>query len=304
MKSPLPLRDGVGASSIVLPAGDWPSVLDFLVHRFPGIEAGVWQQRAACGELVDDAGRAVAVEAPCRAGRQLHYYRSLEQEPEIPFAAEILHRDAHLLVVDKPHFLPVLPAGRYLQQTLLVRLKRELGLADLVPLHRIDRGTAGLVVFSLNPETRGAYQQLFPKREVEKTYEALAPALPDTDFPRVHRSRLVEGEPFFRMREAEGAPNSETRIAVLERRGALSLYGLEPVTGRKHQLRVHLAALGAPIVHDDFYPELREVADDDFSHPLQLLARRLRFNDPLDGRAHCYESRRQLGATEAERASR
>ena len=294
MKSPLPLRDGVGASSIVLPAGDWPSVLAFLLQRFPDIDATVWRQRTARCELVDDAGHAVAVEDAYRAGRQLHYYRSLEQEPEIPFEAEILHRDAHLLVVDKPHFLPVLPAGRYLQQTLLVRLKRELGLADLVPLHRLDRGTAGLVMFSLNPETRGAYQQLFPKREVEKTYEALAPALPDTDFPRVHRSRLVEGEPFFRMREAEGAPNSETRIAVLERRGALSLYGLEPVTGRKHQLRVHLAALGAPIVHDDFYPALREVADDDFRHPLQLLARRLRFTDPLDGRAHCYESRRQL----------
>lgn len=303
MKSPLPLRDGVGASSIVLPAGDWPSLRAFLAQRFPDIEAAVWQGRAARGELVDDAGAAVALDEAYRAGRQLHYYRSLEREPEIPFAAEILHRDQHLLVVDKPHFLPVVPAGRFLQQTLLVRLKRELGLADLVPLHRIDRGTAGLVVFSLDPDSRGAYQQLFPQRAVEKTYEALAPHRPDLEFPRVHRSRLVEGEPFFRMRETDGVPNSETGIELLERRGALSLYGLQPITGRKHQLRVHLAALGAPIVNDDFYPELRTVADDDFRHPLQLLARRLRFRDPLDGRAHCYESRRHLEWNGEERPS-
>ena len=298
MKSPLPLRDGVGASSIVLPAGEWPSVLAFLAHRFPDIDAAIWQRRAAQGELVDDGGTAVALDGAYRPGRQLYYYRSLEQEPEIPFEAEILHRDAHLLVVDKPHFLPVLPAGRYLQQTLLVRLKRELGLAALVPLHRIDRGTAGLVVFSLDPDTRGAYQQLFPQRAVEKTYEAIAPDLPALDTPRLHRARLEPGEPFFRMREVAGEPNSETRIEKLATHGALAHYRLQPHTGRKHQLRVHLAALGAPILHDDYYPDLRPDLADDHARPLQLLARGLRFTDPLDGRERQFESRRRLAAAE------
>lgn len=295
LNAPLPVRDGVGPSSIALPGGSWPRLADFLRERFPEVAAETWLARAARGELRRQNGETLHPEQPYQAGGALYYYRELESEPEIPFQAELIHRDEHLLVVDKPHFLPVIPAGRFLQQTLLVRLKRELGLDELVPLHRLDRGTAGLVLFSVNPETRGRYQQLFPTRAVEKVYEALAPSLPGLPLPLRHRSRLVEGEPFFRMRETEGEANSETLIESQTVLGAgLSRYRLQPLTGRKHQLRVHLAALGAPIVNDSFYPELRPELEDDYRRPLQLLARAVRFADPLTGVERRFESRRQL----------
>lgn len=290
----LPSREGIGASRVRLPPGAWSSVLEFLCAQFPAIDETQWRSRMARGLVVDEQRVAVGPDTPYRTGATIHYYRELPPEPRIPFEATILHRDERLLVVDKPHFLPVLPAGRFLQETLLVRLKRELGVEGLVPLHRIDRGTAGVVVFSLDPRTRDAYQRLFRERRVEKTYEALAPALPARTFPRVHRSRLAPGEPFFRMREVPGEPNSETRIELIGSRGALAHYRLFPVTGRKHQLRVHLAALGAPIVDDPLYPELRAEQEDDYRRPLRLLARAIAFTDPLDGQPRRYESLRTL----------
>jgi tRNA pseudouridine32 synthase / 23S rRNA pseudouridine746 synthase len=204
----------------------------------------------------------------------------------------VLHVDAHLVVADKPHFLPVTPAGGYVRETLLARLVQRLGNPDLVPLHRIDRDTAGLVLFSANPATRDAYQSLFRQRRIHKSYEALAPALPGLSFPLVHASRLEKGEPFFRRREVEGVPNSETRIDVIERTDACWRYALEPVTGRKHQLRVHMAALGAPILNDRVYPKLVAADDlcDRFERPLKLLARTLVFEDPLSGAARRFES--------------
>lgn len=289
-----PPRQGVSASTVQLPAGPWPTVFDFLLARFPELPAETWRLRIARGLVLRSDGSAIDLGTAYRVGDTLHYYRELEDEPCIPFEARIVHRDAHLLVVDKPHFLPVIPAGRFVQQSLLVRLKQELGLEDLVPLHRIDRGTAGLVVFSLDPGTRSRYQQLFPRREVLKEYAALAPALPAVEFPCTRRSRIEAGEPFFRMREVAGEPNSETRIEIAESRGALCLYRLFPLTGRKHQLRVHLAALGAPILNDPLYPELQPETDDDYARPLKLLARALEFTDPLSGLRRRFESTRAL----------
>lgn len=294
MKASLPLRDGVGASSVQLPRGPWSTLLEFLEARFPEISLAEWWSRFERGLVVGDDGVALSPNNAYVEGLNVHYYRELAEETLIPFEAEVLFQDEHLLVADKPHFLAVMPAGRFLQQTLLVRLKRQFGLEHLVPLHRIDRGTAGVVVFSKNPQTRGAYQTLFPKREVEKFYEALAPALQDVAFPLTRKSRIEEGEPFFRMAEVDGAPNSETHIDVIATRGNVSLYALRPVTGRKHQLRVHLAALGAPIINDDFYPTLREEAEDDFSRPLKLLARAIEFDDPVTGQRRRFESRRKL----------
>ena len=288
------VRDGVGASHVRLPEGRWETVFAFLCERFPAVGPGVWHRRMTRGLVCDDDGVPIGPGTPYRRGLRLRYYRELAQEPPVPFDARVVHRDAHLLVVDKPHFLPVVPAGRFVQQSLLVRLKRELGIDDLVPLHRIDRDTAGLVLFSLQPSTRAAYQQLFPRRAVLKTYEAIAPALPELSAPLVRRSRIGRGEPFFRMRETQGEPNSETRIERLETRGGRARYRLTPITGRKHQLRVHMAALGAPIVNDPIYPELRVVAEDDFSQPLQLLAKSLAFDDPLSGEPRLFESGLQL----------
>ncbi len=294
LASPDPRPDGNPASRLQLPPGPWATVLDCLCARFPAIAREAWVERFARGRVLDAAGVALAVDAPYRLGAEVRYFREVVDEPVIPFAESVLFANEHLVVADKPHFLPVVPAGRFVRETLLARLVRRLGNAELAPLHRIDRETAGLVLFSANPATRAAYQDLFRLRRIEKGYEALAPELPGLDFPRRRTSRLVAGEPFFRMREMEGEPNSETRIDVLQRDGAIWRYALAPVTGRKHQLRVHLAALGAPIVNDAMYPALRERAADDYSRPLQLLAKSLAFVDPLSGSKRYFESRLSL----------
>ncbi|QOY61733.1 pseudouridine synthase [Lysobacter sp. H21R4] len=282
--------DGVPASRVQLPGGTWPSAFDAMCARFPRIDKATWRSRFARGRVLDDAGLPLAADASVTAGMTLYYYREVVEEPAIPFTGQVLHADADLLVVDKPHFLPVMPAGAYVRESLLFRLQQTLKNADIVPLHRIDRGTAGLVMFSVNPATRDAYQALFRDRAIGKHYEALAPALPATRFPLVHRSHLQRGEPFFRMREVPGDANSESRIDVLDRDGDVWRYALEPVTGKKHQLRVHMTALGAPIINDPFYPDLLEQSADKHALPLKLLARSLAFIDPLTGDAREFRS--------------
>ncbi|SDA83993.1 MULTISPECIES: RluA family pseudouridine synthase [unclassified Janthinobacterium] len=292
--APLPMRDGVAPSYLWLPEGQWPGMLAFLVERYPQIGAAQWLDRMARGEVVDGDGAVLGPDSAYRRGMRIFYYRELERETPIPFQEAILYQDEHLVVVDKPHFLPMTPGGRFVQETLLTRLKKSLDCAELTPIHRLDRETAGVVIFSRQIASRGAYQSLFQRREVRKTYEALAPALAAREFPFTYRSRMVEGGQFFLMREEDGEPNSETVIDVIERRGALNLYRLHPHTGRKHQLRVHLAALGIPIVNDAFYPVALPCKEDDMSQPLQLLARAIDFTDPLTGEPRHFESRRSL----------
>ncbi|HEY5804756.1 MAG TPA: pseudouridine synthase [Lysobacter sp.] len=287
-------RNGVAASRWQLPPGPWPTVLEGLCARFPAVGRERWLDRIDRGLVRDADGKALAADAIYRVGAELTYYREVDSEPEIPFDEVVLHVDEHLVVADKPHFLSVTPAGQHVAQTLLARLVRRLGNPELVPLHRIDRGTAGLVLFSASADTRAQYQALFPQRRISKRYEALAPAIPERSFPLVHRSHLERGEPFFRMREGEGGANSETRIEVIERDGGIWRYGLEPVTGRKHQLRVHMSALGAPIRNDPLYPECIGPLVDDYQRPLKLLARSLQFVDPLSGQERRFESTFEL----------
>ncbi|WP_421571124.1 pseudouridine synthase [Stenotrophomonas sp. PD6] len=289
-----PIHGHVAASRLQLPPGHWACLLDGLCARFPRIDRARWQDRFARGLVRDLQGRALSPGQPWQVGLEIQYFREVADEPLIPHREAILYADAHLLVADKPHFLPVTPAGAYVQQTLLARLMACTGNPALVPLHRLDRLTAGLVLFSTCVETRDAYQRLFRERRIAKTYEAIAPALPGVTFPHERHSRLVPGEPFFRMAEAPGEPNARTRIEVIEAAGAHWRYRLSPETGRKHQLRVHMAALGAPILGDDLYPDLRGVGEGDPDQPLQLLARALAFDDPLTGAARQFTSELQL----------
>lgn len=292
--TPQAIREDALASTLQLPPGPWPTVFDGLCAHFPAVTREQWIDRFGRARVLDGNGVPLAIGHAYRAGMTVRYFREVANEPRIPFEAGIVHIDENLVVADKPHFLAVMPSGRFVEETLLRRLMRKLGNADLVPLHRIDRGTAGLVLFSANPRTRPAYQALFRTRRIGKHYEALAPALPELAFPLVRRSRIATGEPFFRMHEADGPANSESRIDVLARDGALWRYGLEPLTGRKHQLRVHMAALGAPIANDTLYPELAEPGADDFGQPLKLLARSLAFADPVSGAPRRFESRLTL----------
>jgi tRNA pseudouridine32 synthase/23S rRNA pseudouridine746 synthase len=295
---PLPVRDGVAPSYLWITEDRPGGMLAFLHARFPEIAGPSWAERLARGDVVDAKGEQLAADSHVRTGMRIWYYREIEHETPVPFEEHVLFQDAHLLVVDKPHFLPTIPTGRFLRETLLVRLKRrpELqALAEhLVPIHRLDRETAGVVIFSHNPATRGAYQSMFQQRVVKKTYEAIAPVMPGRAFPFTYRTRMVDGDKFFIMREEAGEPNSETIVELIEERGGLAHYRLHPHTGRKHQLRLHMASLGAPILNDAFYPVALPCKGDDFTSPLQLLACAIAFTDPLTGEARRFESGRSL----------
>jgi len=296
-KLELPLREGVSASALACPSGAWPLLLDFIAERLNLVSRADWRARMAAGEVLDERGQVLPPEAPYRAGRRIYYWRWLAQEHEIPFEEQILFQDDELLVADKPHFLPVTPTGRYVQQTLLTRLKRRTGIATLTPVHRLDRETAGLTLFAIKPASRDAYQRLFRERSVAKVYEAIAPWRAELRLPLSYRSRLQErAEAFMQMHEVEGEPNAETEIHLLERLGERwARYELRPSTGQKHQLRAHMSALGIPIRGDRIYPQLRpEEAEPDYREPLQLLARRLEFQDPITGIERQFSSGQSL----------
>lgn len=284
----------IAASTLQLPPGRWNTVFECVCDHFPNVAADIWRERFARGRVHDIAGHQLAAAHPFRAGLTVRYFREVVDEPEIPFEETIVHVDDDLVVVDKPHFLPVAPTGRHVMHTLLTRLVHRFGNDDLVPLHRIDRETAGLVMFSSRRETRARFQSLFRERLITKRYEALAPPLEGFRFPIMRRTRIVAGEPFPLMCEVDGEPNSATRIDVLARGEHFWRYSLDALTGRKHQLRVHMAALGAALLNDGYYPTLRHADPEAFDRPLKLLARSLHFDDPIDGRPRHFESTLRL----------
>jgi len=297
------MRQGVSASRVWLPKdedGNWNTVLDFLVERFPFISPEILQDRMARGDIVDEDGKPFNKKTPYQSEVFLFYYREIPDESEIPFKEKILFKNNNFIVVDKPHFIPVTPTGRYVKESLLARLKHHFQIEEISPVHRLDRETAGIVMFTCDPKVRGAYQTLFQKRQVDKTYEAIA-SFTNTHknkFPVTHRSRIEKSDPFFIMKEVdvenENEFNSETTIEILETKGDIAKYRLKPITGKQHQLRVHMMSLGAPILNDPFYPELLPCKGEDYSSPLQLLAKSIAFIDPITGEERFFESEQNL----------
>jgi tRNA pseudouridine32 synthase/23S rRNA pseudouridine746 synthase len=304
MQSPLPVRDGVNATRLRLPAeGPWETALDYMMHRWGHIDPQGIEDRFDAGEIVGEGGLPLDRRTKLEDHTFIWYYRTLPPETRIPVELNILHQDEHILVVDKPHFLPTTPGGTYIQESALVRLRNQLNLPDLIPMHRLDRMTAGLLLLSTNPETRGKYQVLFEKRQVQKEYECVAAAEPAAghpavEYPVVVRNRMTKSRSYLLAEVIDGEPNAETRIEKLnafdDDGSHRALYRLEPHSGKTHQLRVHMATLGLGILNDAFYPDLLDKAPDDYSKPLQLLARGIRFADPITKRPVEYRSQLRL----------
>ena len=274
-------------------------LIDYLAAHFSHISLANWQRRFDSGLISLERGEPLKQDSPYLAGQTILYYRQVENEPIIPFEPNILHLDEHLLVVDKPHFLPVTPSGHYVSQTLLAKLRnhpdlQQLAVNDISPLHRLDKDTAGVMLLSVNPSSRACYHALFADRHIHKTYHAIAPTRSDLCYPIHIHSRLERGEPFFLTKTVAGEPNAHTMIELIENNGAFSLYRLTPVTGRKHQLRVHMASLGMPLLNDNFYPTVKTQGSSDFAKPLKLLAKSIAFIDPITQQARRFDSQLRL----------
>ena len=283
------------AAKVTMPRLERPheTVLAFLLQRFPKIPCEVWERRVAEGKVLSEDGTPITPETPYAPQQRVFYFREIENEQVIPFTEEILFQNGELLVACKPHFLPVTPGGAYLEQSLLHRVRRRTGIDHIVPLHRIDRETAGLVLFSVNPATRGLYGGLFRQGRIEKSYLALSEGkVPGEEWSV--ESRLVPGDPWYTMTVAPGEANARSQITRIGERRGVSLFSLVPHTGKTHQLRVHMSSLGMPIMNDRLYPQLRPRQCDDFEEPLQLLAHTLRFEDPVTGKLMEFRSNREL----------
>lgn len=293
------------ASEITLPpnTANWQTILQFLCQRFPFIDDVVWQQRIMAGKVHWHNGDTITLQTPYKAGRRLCYYREVITEPRIPFAHHILYQDADIIVADKPHFLPVTPGGEYVNECLLQRLRQQTGIDDIVPVHRLDRETAGLVLFSINPQSRPAYYQLFSSGTIEKKYQAVA-QLTDAATKAVLPQRwqvescIEKSVPAFVMQNTPGPVNARSAINLIAKTIGpdidYGLFELQPFTGKTHQLRLHMLQLGMPLLHDKYYPTLLPKQPPQFDKPLQLLARELAFTDPLSGKNRRFQSQQML----------
>ncbi|WP_460857364.1 pseudouridine synthase [Rheinheimera gaetbuli] len=291
------------ASEITLPAVNqgWNTVLQFLCSQFPFITEDTWRERIATGKVYWFNGETITEHTLFSPSKRLCYYREVVAEPQIPFAHQILYQDQHILVADKPHFLPVTPGGEYVNECLLARLQRETGIADLVPVHRLDRDTAGLVLFSLNPHSRAAYYQLFSTGSINKQYQAVATLTADVAAAELPQhwhveNRIAKSTPRFINAIVAGAANASSCISLVGKNGDLGLFELTPHTGKTHQLRLHMLGLGMPIMHDNYYPELKAKQAPQFNKPMQLLAKTLSFTDPKTGTERQFNSTLGLSA--------
>jgi len=273
------------------------TVLEFLILKFPGITSDVWQQRMVDGKVHWHDGSLINTQTPYAAQQRVYYYREVAREPVVPFAEKVVFEDELILVAYKPHFLPVMPGGEYVEECLQNRLRNKSGNQQLQAVHRIDNGTAGLVLFSVNPDSRAHYHRLFESHQVDKTYQAIA----STDTTPVMdnqqwevKNRLEKSNPRFLMHIVEGLANSHSRIRCLQHSTDKALFELSPITGKTHQLRVHMQSLGMPLLNDTYYPKLQPNKPDDYTKPLQLLAQKLLFIDPITQQTRSFSSSTEL----------
>ncbi|AZQ12128.1 pseudouridine synthase [Shewanella khirikhana] len=283
-------------SYVVLPRDHTAStVFEFLCSHFARIGADVWRARILDGKVHWQDGSPIDLQTPYRATARVYYYREVVAETRIPFQEQILYRNDHMMLVFKPHFLPVTPSGNYVNECLVHRLRIATGIDTVSPAHRLDRETAGVMLMSLNPDTRHCYHELFLSGRIRKDYEAVARLTPELmasldeglELPKhwTVKNRMAEAEPSFLMRVVAGEANSHSEISLLKHQGDRGLFELSPITGKTHQLRVHMQSLGMPLENDRFYPQLMPKSADNFDRPLKLVAKRLRFTDPLSGEA-------------------
>ncbi|MFW5439583.1 MAG: pseudouridine synthase [Methylophilaceae bacterium] len=273
------------------------TVLEYLIIKFPAIDAQIWQQRIADGKVHCHDGSLITAQSPFLPQQRIYYYREVKSEPSIPFRETVLFQDEHILVAYKPHFLAVTPGGVYVNECLQSRLQRSTGIDTLQALHRLDRVTAGLVLFSTNPDTRHLYHHLFETRQIHKTYQAIANISDGEKLIGQEwevKNRLEQSEPHFRMCVTEGEANSHSVIRCLQQTIQKALFELNPVTGKTHQLRLHMQSLGWPILNDKYYPQLQPQSADNYSTPLQLLAKALQFIDPVTQQPRHFSCDRNL----------
>lgn len=304
-KSPLPIKNGIKPSYLILPHDkQWQSrpLLHFLCAHFPFVGEATWRHRLNSGVVVNEQGDVLDEYSLFVSGSLIYYYRDIsrDDEPPVPFQAQILHVDEHLIVVDKPPFLPVTPSGRFLRETLLTRLRlhpdlQNLDVENITPLHRLDKDTAGVMLFSHQIHSRAAYQTLFQNKLIHKIYHALAPTRLDLVYPVEVKSRLERGDDFFLTKTVEGEANSHTIVNLLTQcENGVSLYELQPLTGKKHQLRVHMMNLGMPLLNDALYPVVQAAGTENYDKPLKLLAKKISFRDPFSGKMREFESQQIL----------
>lgn len=273
------------------------TVLEYLILEFPNIDAHIWRQRISDGKVHRHDGSLITTQSLFQSQQRIYYYREVESEPRIPFKETILFQDQHILVACKPHFLAVIPGGIYVNECLQNRLRQSTGIEDLQALHRLDRVTTGLVIFSVNPDTRHHYHHLFRTRQIHKTYQAIAKTHDGENLAGQEweiKNRIVQSKLRFRMCITEGEANSHSVIRCLQQTPEKALFELNPVTGRTHQLRVHMQALGWPILNDKYYPKLQPLSADNYSAPLQLLSKSLQFIDPVTQHPRCFSHDRNL----------
>ncbi|CAM3497862.1 pseudouridine synthase [Shewanella violacea] len=284
------------ASYVVLAESvtDKPTVLSFLVERFQQVGGEIWRQRIIDGKVHWQDGSLIELDTAFKPRARVYYYREVKSETKVPFEEQILYRDEQIILAFKPHFLALHPSGNFVNECLVNRLRIKTGIETIVPAHRLDRATAGIVLMILNPEARTQYHDLFKNHQITKEYQALAKLTPELLASHqagelalpIHwtvKNRMVKGEPSFIMKVVEGEPNTHSEISLIDIKGDNGLFKLSPITGRTHQLRVHMHSLGMPIINDRCYPQLQPKSDDDYARPLKLVAKRLKFNDPVTG---------------------